>query len=142
MFNLAKDVKAGKSVKLKDHLGIIESNNLKFWFKHIGLGSVEDVCELTGVKLMALKVRLKVHPHQLVSMCVGLSLIKSGYIDFDHESKMLDLIGIKSWLITNGYDGVDEMGAMIALDDSAVYRRFRTNRMVFVATAMGLKIVK
>ena len=142
MLDLAEDMKAGKPVKLKHHLGVIESNNLKFWFKYIGLGSVEDVCEATGVKLPALKVRLKVHPHQLVSMCIGLSLIKSGYINFEHESKMLHLIGVRSWLITKGYDGVDDIGAMIALDDPAVYRRFRTNRMVFVATAMGLKIVK
>jgi hypothetical protein len=143
MLDLARDLRAGKPVVLSYHLGVIESNGLKFWFKYIGLGSVQDVERIVGVKVSALKERLKVHPRQFVAMCIGLKLIEAGYISFCHESKMLGIVGMTRWILTVGYSDVDEL-----LDDlklrsrAAIWLRMTKNKRCFIATAMGLKIVE
>jgi hypothetical protein len=142
MLDLAEDLDSGKPVLLEHHLAAIKSNNLKFWFKYIGLGDVEFVESITNIKLEALKVRLKVDPNQFVAMCIGLSLINSGYIKIDHEVKILNLIGIGEWLTRKGYESVEEFGLEIGLKREGVYRRARVNKIVFIATAIGLKIVE
>jgi hypothetical protein len=147
MIDLEGDVKSGKKISLDYHLSLIKpkdfvTNRLDDWFANIGLGSIENVQRLVGIKRNSLYLRAR-RKRQFVSMCIGLSLIESGYIDFDKELEMISAIGLNSWLITKGYKGVSELKEELSLGAvMSVYARLKANRRVFIATAMGLKIVE